>query len=291
MFTHTILLLVLVLPIGAEQQAPQLTENFSATPFSDGAQQNSIQQPPDTAEVHARLGTRLLNEGHYDSASKEFAAAVHIAPASSDYAMRLAESLILGQHYQAALQFLNQVRKQFESLREYQFKMGLVVYGLRQYPQAISIFQELDREHPDLALIQYYLANCYNDISELDKAESYARKAVAINPDQSSNYVILAQVLKKEGGKKTEQAVANLNEALILDPSNALAKQELALCYEARGNYANAERLLKEVVLQAPDVLSAHVILSRIYHQEHKMEEENVERKAIERIESQIPSE
>jgi tetratricopeptide (TPR) repeat protein len=252
--------------------------------------QQLVQEAPDLIEAHATLGSLLLKVGHYNDASQQYKEAVRLAPHSPEYAMHLAECLILEKHYQDALQFLNTVENKFGSLAEYRFKRGLALYGMRQYVPAIATFEELDGKEPNLDLIQYYLAQSYNEIAELEKAQGYGEKAIVLNPNQSSYYVVLGQILRKEGGEKTDQAIATLDKGLKLDPSNAPAKQELALCYEKKRDYGNAERLLKEVVLEAPNVVSGHAALSRIYYLENKKEEGDAEKKVIEGIEARIES-
>jgi protein O-GlcNAc transferase len=249
--------------------------------------QRLVAEAPDLTEAHATLGSLLLKLGRYNDALQQYREAVRLAPQSLEYAMHLAECLILDKHYQDALQFLNTLPK-FENLMEYRFKRGIALYGMRQYIPAITLFEELDHKEPNLDLIQYYLAQSYNEIAELEKAQIYGEKAIALNANQSSYYVVLGQILRKEGDAKIDAAITTLEKALNLDAYSAPAKQELALCYEKKRDYSNAERLLKEVVLEAPNVVSGHVALSRVYYLENKREEGDAEKKIIERIEARI---
>ena len=251
--------------------------------------QQIVREAPDLTEAHATLGSLFLNLGHYKDATQQYKEAVRLAPQSPEYAMHFAECLILEKRYQDALQFLNTV-PEFGGLTEYRFKRALALYGMRLYGPAIALFEELDSKEPNLDLIQYYLAQAYNEIAELQKAQAYGKKAIALNPNQASYYVVLGQILRKEGDDKTDEAISTLGKALKLDRSSAPAKQELALCYEKKRDYENAERLLKEVVLEAPNVVSGHAALSRIYYLENKRAEGDAEKKVIERIEATMES-
>jgi tetratricopeptide (TPR) repeat protein len=282
----------LALPNTAADDKLKLAKLMLEDELPDLAQhvlQRIVQEAPDLTEAHATLGSLLMNLGHYNDAAQQYREAVRLAPQSPEYAMHLAECLILEKHYQDALQFLN-TRPEFGSLMEYRFKRGLALYGMRLYGPAIAVFEELDSKEPNLDLIQYYLAQAYNEIAELEKAQVYGKKAIALNPNQASYYVVLGQILRKEGDDRTDEAISTLGKALKLDPSNAPAKQELALCYEKKRDYGKAERLLKEVVLEAPNVVSGHAALSRIYYLENKKEEGDAEKKIIERIEATIES-
>ena len=128
------------------------------------------------------------------------------------------------------------------------------------------------------------------DFDFTQSKKEFAR-AIELNPKNASYYAALAQLLRKESDDKTDEAILNLQKALALDPSDALSKQELALCYEKKRNYAQAEQLLEEVVRQAPDLVSAHVALSRIYYRQHKKDEGDREKKIVARLEGQQQTE
>jgi tetratricopeptide (TPR) repeat protein len=80
-------------------------------------------------------------------------------------------------------------------------------------------------------------------------------------------------------------AVTNFQKAVAFDPSDFSSKQALALCQERRKQYPEAERLLKEVVVQKPDLVSAHIALSRLYYKDHKKDEGDAEKKIVTRLE------
>lgn len=255
--------------------------------FAEPILKQAVLQQPGSAEAHATLGILLLNEGQYDDATEELMRAVRLAPDSSDYSMHLTESLLLGKRYQEAYDFLKVVKSRFGNLFEYRFKVGLALYGTRQYPQAISQFEQLDRERPGLDLLQYYLGNSYDESGDLEKAQSFYRKAIELNPNQSSYYARLGNTLMKGGDDKTAEAIVDFTKALELDPSDTSSKQALALCHERTKDYPEAERLLQQVVAQKPELVSAHIALSRIYYADHKKVEGDTEKKAVMRLQQQ----
>jgi Tfp pilus assembly protein PilF len=58
---------------------------------------------------------------------------------------------------------------------------------------------------------------------------------------------------------------------LELDPADSAAQEQLALCYERKRRFVEAEKLLARVVQQRPDSLEAHVALARVYYRLHKL--------------------
>ena len=257
---------------------------------ADAAQEvleQAIRSSPDSAEAHARMGALLLNKNQYEEATQQLGRAVQLAPDSAQYSLLLAEGLILWKHYPVALLFLDAVKERFGNLPDYRYKVGLAYYGMHRYPQAVTEFEALARQQPKLDLVQFFLGNSCTAMGELSKAESYFRKAIELNPKNASYYAALAQLLRRESDDKTDEAVVNLEKALALDPSDASSKQELALCYEKKRNYAQAEQLLQDVVRQQPDLVSAHVALGRIYYRQHKKDEGDREKKIVARLEGQ----
>ena len=59
---------------------------------------------------------------------------------------------------------------------EYQYKLGVTYYALRHIPEAIAVFENLAREHPDLDLVQFFLGNVYQTTGAFDKAERSLQK-------------------------------------------------------------------------------------------------------------------
>jgi len=57
-----------------------------------------------------------------------------------------------------------------------------------------------------------------------------------------------------------------------MDPSDTLSREDLAICYEKKGRYPEAEDLLVEVVREQPGLVEAHRVLARIYYRQGKKE-------------------
>lgn len=249
--------------------------------------QQVVKVLPDSVEAHAQLGLLLANKDQYEDAAREMGRAVRLSPDSAEYSLKLAEILILWQHYPTALEFLVAVKDRFGGLAEYQYKLGLAYYGLHQIPQAITVFQTLAREHPDLDLVQFFLGNCYQTTGDFEKAELHYKRAIELNPQKASSYAALAQLLRKQSQDRAEEALTYLEKALLLDPQDIQSKLELAFCYEKKLNYSRAQSLLEEVVQQQPELVPAHVGLARVYYRQKKKEEGDREKSIVARLEAE----
>jgi tetratricopeptide (TPR) repeat protein len=246
-----------------------------------------VKASPDSVEAHAQLGQLLADKEQYEDAAREMGRAAHLSPDTAGYSMRLAEILILWKHYPTALEFLTAVKDRFSRLPEYQYKLGLAYYGLHQIPQAIKVFENFAKEHPDLDLVEFFLGNCYQTTGDFEKAEVHYKRAIALNGNKPSHYAALAQLLRKDTKDRTGEAVTYLEKALLLDPQDMQSKLELALCYEKKMNYPKAQVLLEEVIQHQEDLLPAHVALARVYYRQKKKEEGDRERSIIARLEAE----
>jgi len=239
---------------------------------------------PESTEAHYDLGLLLLNENRFEDAVREFGRAVQLDPASAQYSLRLAETLILWKRYGTALEFLNAVKDRFGALPDYRYKLGLTYYGLHQFPRAVVLFEQLAKEQPDSDANHFFLGNCYGAMGELEKAESQYRTAIRLQPNNASYRVALAQVLRNIGDEYADEAIEHLQKAVTLDPADIQGKHELALCYITKGDFKNAASLLEEVVKKEPDLTAAHVALARAYYRLHRNEDGDRERALVKRL-------
>jgi tetratricopeptide (TPR) repeat protein len=231
-----------------------------------------VRAAPDLAEGYVRLGVVLTQMGRYDAAAGELERAVQIAPDSAEYSMSFAEALLLGKHSHRALQFLASVREKFGKLPEYRYKLGLAYYGSSEFTLAIDELEALIREYPNLDRAEYFLGHSYSATGDLVKAEAHYRKALALKPQDASYYAALGHALRRDSDEKTDEAIGYLQKALQLDPSDTLSKQDLALCYERKGRYPEAERLLVDVLREQPDLVPVHRVLAGVYYRQGKKE-------------------
>ena len=246
-----------------------------------------VQAAPDLAEARAGLGIVLTDLGRYKEASNELGRAVQRLPDSAEYAMRYAEALLLSKQYPAALDFLKSVKERFGKLPEYRYKLGLAYYGSSDYISAIDVLEGVVRENPKLDRAQYYLGHSYSATGDLAKAEIHYEKALDLNPQDASYYAALGHTLRRDNDQKADAAIGYLQKALQLDPSDSLSKQDLALCYEKKGKYSEAESLLVDVLQEQPDLVAAHRVLARVYYRQGKKELGDRESAVVSKLDSE----
>lgn len=248
--------------------------------------EHMVASSPESAEARGKLGLVLSKKDEFEKAARELRMAAHLAPDSAEYAMGYAEVLLLWGQSPTALQFLTGIKDRFGTLPEFQYKLALAYYSLNQFPQSISVLEDLGRQHPEYDLVQFFLGNSYMAAGDLEAAEIRYRKAIELNPTRSGNYSPLAQLLRKRGGNSIDEAITFLQTALKLDPTDIQTKLELALCYEGKRRLPESQALLEQVTRAMPGHYQAHVALARVYYRQGKKPEGDQERAIVTRIEN-----
>ena len=109
--------------------------------------------------------------------------------------------------------------------------LGIFLQEREKYTQAVEVFEEMYNLHPDEAGFLYQIGRAYVLAEDsLDKAESCFKQYLQIepkrgHPDWAAAHWRLGMVYDLQG--KTDLAIAELKEALKLDPKNKDYKKTL----------------------------------------------------------------
>ncbi|HLW80383.1 MAG TPA: tetratricopeptide repeat protein, partial [Terriglobia bacterium] len=219
---------------------------------------------PDSSQAHGELGLLLSSQSQYPQATRELERAAGLEPQAFRYSLGLAEAMLASKHNFTALQFLQSVQSRFQALPEYQYVLALAYYDCYRYPEAISGFESVARAEPQMDRVPFLIGNCYMALGELEKAQEFYRQAIAMQPREPTYRAALGKMLRMQG--RMDEAIPVLEAELELAPLDAQSRYHLALCYEAKGNFAQAQRLLEQIAAQKPAMLTAHVALARVYY-------------------------
>ena len=109
--------------------------------------------------------------------------------------------------------------------------LGFVLHDQKKYHQAAEVFENLYNQHPDQTGALYQIGRTYLFAKDsLDKAERCFKQYLRIepkegHPDWAAAHWRLGMVYDLQG--KTDLAIAELEEALKLDPKNKRYKKTL----------------------------------------------------------------
>lgn len=136
---------------------------------------------------------------------------------------------------------------------------------------AISIYEKLLADHPNVDEAYLQMARCDVKMQRLDAAETALRSYVAANRNSLAGLVLLGKVLLKKG--QIAAAREQFTAAQRIDPLVMDAPLGLAACFIQEQRYADGERVLKsalQIPHTAPDV---HLMLAECLYKEQRSRE------------------
>jgi len=249
-----------------------LIGTFPVQAFGSPAGIGVVAVPPTQAVPlvpQGEKGLQLLGSGQYKEAIPELRQAVRLAPESSQYALAYADALLSAHYKFTALGFLEGINPRFRNLGEYRYTLGLAYYLCYRYREAIEEFQTIAQDNPKFNRIPFLIGNCYMALSDLHQAETYFRQAIELRPEEATYYVSLGKMLRMEGPARLDEAIWALKKAWELNSRDAYAGLHLAYSEEAKGQYAEAQAILEQVVQEQPDLQPAHLALAVVYEHKH----------------------
>jgi tetratricopeptide (TPR) repeat protein len=110
---------------------------------------------------------------------------------------------------------------------------GILALMARNYPQALKLFDELNRRRPDFPEARWWRGRVYENVGETAKAMTDYEVAVALKPRDSLSRLNLAR-LKTQSGS-VDEAAALIDKVLELEPGSADAYEALAANHLAEG--------------------------------------------------------
>ncbi|MGD0487628.1 MAG: protein kinase [Syntrophorhabdales bacterium] len=106
------------------------------------------------------------------------------------------------------------------------FRLGLVYVRMMEYPKAIEIYNKVAQMDPQFPDIYFNLGFAYAMNKDYPKAEEMYDRVVKLTPRYLDEALFnLATVQQREG--KRNEAIANMEKALSVNPKNAAIKESL----------------------------------------------------------------
>ncbi|HLK68551.1 MAG TPA: tetratricopeptide repeat protein [Bryobacteraceae bacterium] len=105
----------------------------------------------------------------------------------------------------------------------------------------------------------YYLARCYASLFDQEKAETYYKKAIQIDPDYSEARTNYAGMLLDK--LDTDEAIRQLNAVIQREPKSDVAWRTLAQAYRLKGLYPQSIEAAQKSIQLAPTVGEPHLWL------------------------------
>ncbi|MFT5585172.1 MAG: tetratricopeptide (TPR) repeat protein [Cognaticolwellia sp.] len=223
-------------------------------------------------DLHLALGTLYRSEGDRHLALRHLESACRLAPTSwephlylgrvlSERAQELPGSQRLIERSQYHLVQALKIGPTPDLAAPLQRDLGLSCLATGRYREAEKFFLRL-REHERFSRVaRYHLGMVAYHLGKYNNAIQHFRQTLRERPEDPKVHARMAMAhLQLNEHQRAREAC---NQALMLDPSNKLARYTLGCSLLEEGNPSEALRVFKEALQEHPDHMEAYLELAR----------------------------
>jgi tetratricopeptide (TPR) repeat protein len=207
--------------------------------------------PKVTKARYVESGDRYASESKFAEASLEYRNALQAEPLDGDVRLKLAETYAkLGQGRQAAQEYIRAADVLIDR-PEVQVRAGSILLLSGRFDDARVRAEKALAVAPSDVEAQILLANALAGLKDLNAAVAEIEEAIKLQPDRSASYTNLGVIEVTRG--KREAAEKAFKKAIELDGRSAPAHLALANFLWATGRQAEAAPHLAQALAADPD--------------------------------------
>ena len=219
---------------------------------------------PETQKVkHLERGNEYAAEKRDEFALVEYASAVQIDPMFGEARYKLAETHERLNNLRAAFPEYVRAADALPDDRNAQLKATRVLLLSGRFEDAKARGAALLTKNPKDVEVLLLYANSMAALRDPEGAIAQIEEALKVNPNSSPAYVSLGAVQMQSGDAK--EAEAAFRKAIDIDPASVDAKLALANFMWAAGRAPEAESVLRETLVREPQHLLANRMLAVMY--------------------------
>jgi len=166
-------------------------------------------------------------------------------------------------HNLSALQFLERAQRLAPDWPAIWYSSAVSYYFLRRYSDCRHSLDQTLRLNPRFGKALLLYAETFVIEGRNAEAESYLRRAIAIEPDNARFRFHLGALLLREN--RASEAERVFRQVITLKPDDALAHYELGKMQIDSGHPEAALSELKKAIIYQPDLTQAYYQLGRAY--------------------------
>lgn len=239
--------------------------------------QRAILLDPHSAIALSNLGIAYYDEKHYDFAEDYHQRALAIDPKLSASLNNMGSIYKIREKTQEAITFYQAASNASPNYLEPLNNLGMLLLTLNQHNEALRYFEKALQLKSDCAEAHYGIAKFHFHQHDFMASENAIKKAIAINPQQTEFYQLLADIYCEHG--KHAEALNYLDHALSIDSTLASLYLSQGSILMEMGEIAKAETQFSKVIDDASidNRLLAHYSLVQL----RKTKPESADLKAL----------
>ena len=204
-----------------------------------------IEKHPNDAVLLAKRAQVLLNLGRAKEASYDINKAVKAEPDNDKYLMLQADIYFANGDVSNSYSTLSKAEKLSPDSKEVQLKMGELTFYSRDYDRSLKHLTNVTEKEPDNRTALFMKGFIYKETGDTMSAVTLLRKVCDLYPDYEPAFEELGILYATH---HDPMAVEYLATALRLEPNNTNAMYALAMYYQETEEYAEAEKLYRQML-------------------------------------------
>jgi len=221
----------------------------------------------------------LINTGRIDQAEAICRAAVERNDQDVNMTALLGATLLKARQIDEAERWLRHSTEIAPNFAKPWSDLGQLLVETRRPQEAVDVLENAVRLDPKEDNAWLNLGKARAMLGQGREADRAFEQSFALNPERKA----LAHAAEHQQAGRWAEAERLIREILRGDPNNVNALRLLATCSAETGRMREAEHLLRRALSQAPDFIDARLDLGRLLKEQHRLEEAITElEKAIE---------
>ncbi len=230
-------------------------------------------QYPQDSQIKLELGKALKGQEKYSEASGIFYQLLSEDPDHIEGNYQLALVLAgLGERSEAIDKLLHvlEIEKSQRSRDLFRTHLAFLYREMRQFDEAISLFEEMSLERPDDVFVQVSLIETLRDAGRLEEGLSRSLQLLKEHPDVPRVSITRALVLS--AARRLKDAISLLEDRIRQYPDQDEFYLWASQLYLEHKKYAQAERIIRQALSIAPDNQRIQFQLAAVHERRDSLE-------------------
>ena len=218
---------------------------------------------PRAGSAYANLGVIAMRRKDWEHAIKLLDRAEKLEPKMSGIRLNIGLVEYRRGNYAAAIAPLASVLRDQPDSQQARYLLGLCQVFAKHYADAVTVLEPLWPEKSNEVLYLYLLDIAAQESGQKELDEKILSRMATVGQGIAEFYLILGKAhLNRE---ETEQAIAELERAVVLNPNLPFLHFNLGMAYERSGDYERAESEFRRDITLEPDLADNYDQLGALY--------------------------
>ena len=250
--THKLITALLAIALAASTTSchnKKSTENMSDSEKLEIINIRLKKSPDDAVLLYDRAGI-YINQERYSDAIADLTQAAKLDPDNKEYLKRLGDTYFRTGDMEHSYKAFEQVAELDTKDKEAFMKLGEIAFYSKDYDRAMEHLSRVTADDPDNRDALFMKGFIYKETEDTANAAYYFRRVIDLNPDYEPAYEELGFMYANHG---SPLAVEYLNTAINLEPTNTQAMYGLAMYFQEKQRWDEAEQLYSRITEVNPN--------------------------------------